>query len=135
MIRKGSHQNTKCPKMWKNSLTFLTPPPPLGWFGLFWILEKIDIWLPPSRTEFGKNLKCRQIWECRIPSDPCKTVPKSYLTDTSGLFQSYISHVCSKCCLYLMNITPIWHQNQGHFSVIWIWEKPEYPDPPPLISK
>ena len=30
-------------------------------------------------------------------------IPKSYLTDISGLFQSYIniSHVCSKCCLYL----------------------------------
>ena len=28
---------------------------------------------PPSPlTKFGKNLKCRQIWKCRTPSDPCK---------------------------------------------------------------
>ena len=48
---------------------------------------------------------------------------KPPLTDTSGLFQSYISHVCTKCCVDLTNISPIWHQKQGH--IIWIWEKPE----------
>ena len=30
--------------------------------------------------------------------------PKSYSTVTKGLFQSYISHICKECCLYLTNI-------------------------------
>ena len=58
-----------------------------------------------------------------------KTVPKSYLTVTMRLFHSYISHICTKFCQYLTNISPIYHQNQGHVSVIWIWEIFENPDP------
>ena len=41
------------------------------------------------------------------PLTLAKTVLKSYLTDTAGLFQSYISHICTKFCLYLTNISPI----------------------------
>ena len=50
---------------------------------------------------------------------------KPSLTDTSGLFQSYISHVCTKWCLDLTNISTIWHQKQAHISVTSICEKPE----------
>ena len=35
-----------------------------------------------------------------------------------GLFQSYISHICTKSCLYLPFISPIYYQNQDHISVI-----------------
>ena len=47
-----------------------------------------------------------------------KTIPKPYQTDTWGLFYSYIGHICTKCCIYLTNISPIYHKNQGHISVI-----------------
>ena len=58
--------------------------------------------------------------------------PKSYQTDTWGLFYSYIGHICTKCCIYHTNISPIYHKTQGHISVIWIWEKSEkFSTPPP----
>ena len=38
--------------------------------------------------------------------------------------------ICTMCCLYLPNISPIYPPNQGHSSVIWICEKPENPVPP-----
>ena len=59
-----------------------------------------------------------------------KTVPKSHQTDTLGLFHSYIGHICTKCSIYLTNISPIYHKSQGHISVIWIWEKCEKFRPP-----
>ena len=40
------------------------------------------------------------------------------LTVTMGLFQSYISHICTKFCLYLTYISPISYQNQDHISFI-----------------
>ena len=45
---------------------------------------------------------------------------------------AYISRICTKCCLYLTNISlsPIYHQNQGHMSVISIWEEPKNLDLP-----
>ena len=42
---------------------------------------------------------------CRIVDFP-NIIQKSYLTDTPGLFQSYISHVCTEYWLYLTNISP-----------------------------
>ena len=42
-----------------------------------------------------------------------------------------ISHICTQFCLYLTNIWPIYHLNQGHISVILIWEKYENQDLPP----
>ena len=51
------------------------------------------------------------------PLTLAKTVPKTYQTDTWGLFHSYIGHICIKCCIYLTNISP-YHKNQGHISVI-----------------
>ena len=61
-----------------------------------------------------------------------KTVPKSYLTVTLGLYQSYISHICTQFGLFLTNIWPIYYQNQVHILVIWIWEKNWYLMAPPL---
>ena len=59
---------------------------------------------------------------------------KPYQTDTWGLFNSYIGHICTKCSIYLTNISPIYHKSQGHISVIWIWEKCEiFRSPPPVI--
>ena len=63
-----------------------------------------------------------------------KTVPNSHQTDTWGLFHSYIGHICTKCSIYLTNISPIYHKSQGHISVIWIWEKCEKFRPPPLVK-
>ena len=45
----------------------------------------------------------------------------------SGLYQSNISRICTKCCLYLTNTSPIYHQNEGHISVIKIWGKLDLP--------
>ena len=39
-------------------------------------------------------------------------------------YQSYINHKCTKYCLYPTNILPIYNQNQGYLSVIFIWGKP-----------
>ena len=84
---------------------------------------------PPSRPKFGKNLNL-DIFEIIAPSlTLAKTVPKSYLTFTLGLIQLYISQIWSKCCPYLTNISPIYHQNKGHISVILIWEKVQTPLP------
>ena len=33
---------------------FLDPPPPLGWFGLFWIWKKLEFEDPPSDLLWGK---------------------------------------------------------------------------------
>ena len=110
-------------------------PPPLEYFGLFWIWEKIDFRWPSPGPKLGK------IWNVDFfdivppPLTLAKTVPKSFQTDTWGLFYSYIGHKCTKCCIYLTNISPIYHKNQGHISVIWIWEKCEKFRPPPLKSK
>ena len=68
------------------------------------------------------------------PLTLAKTIPKSYQTDTWGLFYSYKGHICTKCCIYLTNTSPIYHKNQGHISVIWIWEKSEKFRPPPSVK-
>ena len=72
---------------------------------------------PPS---FDKNWgKFERLTFLRLLNLAIKTVPKSYLAATSGLFQWYISYlICTKCCLNLANILPIYHQNQGHISII-----------------
>ena len=80
-------------------------------------------------TKFGKNWNV-DIFEIIAPSlTLAKTVPKSYLTFTLGPIQSYISQIWSKCCPYFTNISPIYHQNKGHISVILIWEKVQTPLP------
>ena len=61
--------------------------------------------LPPRR------IKTIWIWGKMMFDDD-----KLYQTDTSGLFLSYISHVCTKCCLYLTNITPIWRTIRDIFQ-------------------
>ena len=38
---------------------------------------------------------------------PAKTVPKSYLTVTWGLFYSHIGYICTKYCIYVPNIAYI----------------------------
>ena len=63
------------------------------------------------------------------PLTLAKTVPKSYQPDTWGQFYLYIGHICTKCCIYLTNMS---HKNQGHISVIRIWEKSEKFRPHPL---
>ena len=80
--------------------------PPLGPnLGKIWNVDYFDIVAPPLTL--------------------AKTIPKSYQTDTWGLFHSYIGQIWTKCCIYLTNISPIYHKNQGHILVIWIWEKIE----------
>ena len=80
---------------------------------------------PPPRPKLGKIWNVDYFDIVAPPLTLAKTVPKSYQTDTWGLFYSYIGHICTKCCIYLTNISPIYHKNQGPISVIWIWEKNE----------
>ena len=96
-------------------MDFRWPPPPQPKLGKIWNVDYFDIVAPPLTL--------------------AKTVPKSYQTDTWGLFYSYIGHICTKCCIYLTNISPMYHKTQGHISVIWIWEKSEKFRPPPSIKK
>ena len=103
---------------------FLTPSPPPP-RRIWWI----DFQYPPPHQPKlgGKN------WNVDIVAPPptlAKTAPKSYQTDTWVLFYSYISHKRTKCCIYLTNISPIYPKNQGHISVIWIWEQSEKLRPP-----
>ena len=62
VIPKGSHQKKNVPKSGKNPQFSWPPPLPLGWFGLFWIWEKFEIWRPPpshliwGKFEIGKIL-------------------------------------------------------------------------------
>ena len=110
---------TKMSQIVEKIYNFLTPsPPPPGEFD-----ELIFNSPPPHQPKLGgKN------WNVDIVAPPptlAKTAPKSYQTDTWVLFYSYISHKRTKCCIYLTNISPIYPKNQGHISVIWIWEKYE----------
>ena len=119
--------------VWKKSIIFLTPPTPR----IIWTilnLGKIDFRWPPPLDRNQEKFECRLFWYGCTPSDP-KTVPKSHQTDTLGLFHSYIGHICTKCSIYLTNISPIYHKSQGHISVIWIWEKCEKFSPPPPLVK
>ena len=110
----------------EKSLLMTLPPPPLGWFGLFWIWEKNDFWWPPPPwPKLGKIWNVDYFDIVAPPLTLAKTIPKSYQTDTWGLFYSYKGHICTKCCIYLTNTSPIYHKNQGPISVIWIWEKTE----------
>ena len=97
----------------------------LGCFGLFWIWEKIDFRWTPPRPKLGKIWNVDYFDIVAPPLTLTKTVPKSHQTDTLGLFHSYIGHICTKCSIYLTNISPIYHRSQGHISVIWIWGKCE----------
>ena len=107
----------KCHKLWKKSIIFLTPPPRIMWtilnLGKYW-------YLMTPQPKIGKNLKCRHFWDRCTPLALAKTVLKSYLIVTLRLIQlfSYISQICTKCCPYLTNISPIYNQNLGHISVI-----------------
>ena len=56
------------------------------------------------------------------PLTLAKKVLESYLIDTLWPIWSYIGNICIKCCQYHTNISPIYHQNQGLISVIWIYE-------------
>ena len=61
------------------------------------ILEKIEIWWPPPLgPKLGKFLNLDYFEIFVPPFTLSKTIPKSYLTVTLGLFQSYISHICKK---------------------------------------
>ena len=51
-----------------------------------------------------------------------KSVMKSYSTDTSGLFQSYIRDIFTKCCLYLTNIQHIILSKSRTFCDIYFLE-------------
>ena len=95
------------------------------------IVEKVHNFDDPTSTEIWKNWNVDYFDIVAPPLTIAKTVPKSYQTDTWGLFYSYIGHICTKCCIYLTNISPIYHKNQGHISVIWIWGKCEKFRPTP----
>ena len=76
--------------------------------------------LPPRR------IKTIWIWGKMMFDDD-----KLYQTDTSGLFLSYISHVCTKCCLYLTNITTIWHTIRDIFQSFEFGNNLKIWNPPP----
>ena len=118
-------QNKKYHNLWKKSIIFLTPPSPR----IIWTFLNLGKnWFsmtPPPRPKLGKIWNVDYFDIVAPPLTLAKTVPKSYQTDTWGLFYSYIGHICTKCCIYLTNISPIYHKNQGHISVISIWEKSE----------
>ena len=93
------------------SRNFLTPN----------ILEFPELWEFLGETPFLYKHLSVSLWVCQ--SHICINL-KSTLS---------ISHICTQFCLYLTNIWPIYHLNQGHISVILIWEKYENQDlPPPL---
>ena len=104
---------------------FLDPPPPPRMIWTFLNLGKKMIFDDPTppRPKLGKIWNVDYFDIVAPPLTLAKTVPKSYQTDIWGLFYAYIGHICTKCCIYLTNISPIYHKNQGHISVIWIWEK------------
>ena len=84
-----------------------------------------------SRSKFGKNWNV-DIFEIIAPSlTLAKTVPKSYLTFTLGLIQSYISQIWSKCCPYLTNISYI-IKIKATFQSFYFGKKFR---PPSLIKK
>ena len=74
--------------------------------------------MTPPRPNLGKMLNVDYFDIVAPPLTLAKTIPNSYQTGTWGLFYSYIGHICTKCCIYLTNISPIYHKNQGHISVI-----------------
>ena len=47
-----------------------------------------------------------------------KTAYHSYLTDATGLFQSYLSHRCTKSCLHLTNISSKACPHLRHFGLL-----------------
>ena len=51
---------------------------------------------PPLGPKLGKFLNLDYFEIFVPPFTLSKTIPKSYLTVTLGLFQSYISHICKK---------------------------------------
>ena len=118
--------------MWKKSIIFLTPPP--DDLDFFEFGKKIDFRWPPPRLKLGKIWNVDYFDIVAPPLTLAKTVPKSFQTDTRGLFYSYIGHICTKCRINLTNISPIYHENQGHILVIWIWEKSEKFRPPPSFK-
>ena len=89
---------------------------------------------PPPRPKLGKIWNVDYFDIVAPPLTLAKPVPKSYQTDIWGLFYSYIGHICTKCWIYLTNISQICHKNQGQISVIWIWEKTEKFRPPPSVK-
>ena len=111
---------------------FLGPPPPRMMWTFLNLGKKWFLMTPPPRQKLGKIWNVDYFDIVAPPLTLAKTVPKSYQTDIWGLFYSYIGHICTKCCIYLTNISPIYHKNQGPISVIWIWEKTEKSRPPPL---
>ena len=104
-----------------------TPPPPGPNLGKIWFSMT-------PRPKLGKIWNVDYFDIVAPPLTLAKTIPKSYQTDTWGLFYSYKGHICTKCCIYLTNTSPIYHKNQGHISVIWIWEKSEKFRPPPSVK-
>ena len=75
-------------------------------------ISKVFFW----NAEFVQNVKLMNHLLNKKIQDGCtplalaktvKTETKSYVTDIVGLWQSYISHTCNKCCLYLTNIVKL----------------------------
>ena len=73
--------------------------------------------------------------KCLLPS----CVPAALL-DFNDIWDCYWWDICNIRYIYglYMNkifpiISPIYHENQNHISVIWIWEKSEQIRPPPLF--
>ena len=79
--------------------------------GLFRIWEKNDF-----RPKLGKIWNVDYFDIVAPPLTLAKTVIKSYQTDIWGLFYSYIGHICTKCCIYLTNISPIYHKNYETYN-------------------
>ena len=84
---------------------------------------KVNNFDDPTYTEIWKNWNENYFDIVAPPLTIAKIVPKSYQTDTWGLFSSYIGHIWTRCSIYITNISPIYHKNQGHISVLWILEK------------
>ena len=72
------------------------------------------------------------IHEWLKPPPPSLTLAKQWQNHVLTILIKYQPYG-TKCSLHPLNISPIYHQNQGHISVIWIWKKSE--NPVPLIRK
>ena len=90
-------------------------------------LPRPEIKIPQSQTVFQiqKWISLNSTWkgQLKIVQDEIsrplgsreiqKTKVETMLWDTL-----YIGHICTKCSIYLTNISPIYHKNQCHSSVI-----------------
>ena len=115
-------------KSGKKSTIFVIPPPP-GYFGLFWLWGKVEIWQPPPCTWFGKNLKWGKFWMLGAhPQQQQKNISLKHLKlhenhFITNLFFVQLKH--SKSAFTFGKKIKIWHPpliiKSPHFELWTFW--------------